>query len=119
MLTNTHKEERPWGSFEQFTLNEASTVKILHVSSGARFSLQKHAQRSEYWRVIAGSGVVQLDDATRELTIGDTVDIPAGTLHRLTGGPEGISVLEISLGAFDESDIVRTEDDYGRIPATP
>lgn len=45
---------------------------------------------------------------------GDEVRIPPGTKHRLIGGAIVGQVLEISFGEFDEEDIVRYEDDYGR-----
>jgi mannose-6-phosphate isomerase len=114
LLSHHFQEERPWGSFENFTLNETSTVKILRVAAGKRFSLQKHTKRSEYWKVIEGSGIAQVDDDKREVTLGDEINIHVGSLHRLTGGENGIAVLEISFGEFDEQDIVRTEDDFGR-----
>jgi mannose-6-phosphate isomerase-like protein (cupin superfamily) len=116
LLPNIYNEIRPWGSFERFTLNEMSSVKILRVSAGKRFSLQKHSKRNEYWKIIEGSGIVQVGDILREVVVGDAVEIPIGSLHRLTGGPEGIACLEICTGEFDEEDIVRTEDDFGRIP---
>jgi mannose-6-phosphate isomerase len=114
LLSNHHQEDRPWGSFEQFTLNEPSTVKIIHVSAEKRFSLQKHAHRSEFWKVISGTGIAHVGADEHEVKPGDVIEIPAGTLHRLTGGVDGISVLEIAFGSFDESDIERIEDDYGR-----
>jgi len=39
---------------------------------------------------------------------------PGGFEHRVTGGPEGTTFLEIAFGDFDESDITRLEDRYGR-----
>ena len=114
LLSNHHEENRPWGSFEQFTLNEPTTVKILKVDAGKRFSLQSHSHRSEFWKVIEGDGVAQLNDEERRVAVGDTIEIEVGTLHRLTGGEHGISVLEIAFGEFDENDITRTEDDFGR-----
>ncbi len=113
-LHHQHSEDRPWGSFEQFTLNEPCTVKIVRVSAGTRLSLQKHSLRAEYWKVIEGDGVAHIGDEERSVTIGDELEIPVGTLHRLTGGPQGCAVLEISLGEFDENDIERVEDDFGR-----
>ena len=115
LLRNYHHEDRPWGSFDRFTLNEPSTVKILHVLPGLEFSLQRHEERSECWRVIAGSGTAYISDEERAVGIGDEIDIPVGTLHRLKGGPEGISVLEISFGKFEEDDIERIKDDFGRV----
>ncbi|MDR3546730.1 MAG: phosphomannose isomerase type II C-terminal cupin domain [Candidatus Pacebacteria bacterium] len=114
LLSHHHDEERPWGSFEQFTLNEPTTVKILSVSAGKRFSLQKHEHRDEYWKVIDGSGIATIGDETRDVRMGDTIEIPRGTMHRLLGGDQGIRVLEISFGDFDENDIERFEDDFGR-----
>ena len=114
LLSHHFTEERPWGSFENFTLNENTTVKILRVTAGKRFSLQKHSKRSEYWKVIEGSGTAQSGDEIREVKVGDEINIEAGMLHRLAGGERGIAVLEISFGEFDEHDIERIEDDFGR-----
>lgn len=114
LLNNRAHDDRPWGWFDQFTLNEASTVKLLHVDAGKRLSLQKHAHRSEFWRVVEGSGIATLGSEDRTIAAGDEVEIPVGTLHRLAGGTSGITVLEIAMGNFDEHDIERVEDDFGR-----
>lgn len=111
---NYYREERPWGSFERFTANEVSTVKFLHIAPGRRFSLQTHAHRSEFWRVIDGSGRLTIGEEVRPFNKGDEALIPQGTAHRLEGGPEGLTVLEIITGEYDEEDIVRIEDDFGR-----
>lgn len=113
-LSNYHKEDRPWGAFERFTLNESSTVKIITVSAGEAFSLQTHAGRDEYWRVISGSGTVRVGDVVSQAHAGDSFFCPRGTQHRVEGGPSGIVFLEIAFGEFDESDITRLEDKYGR-----
>lgn len=114
LLPHRYHEDRPWGSFDQFTKNEPSTVKIVRVAANARLSLQRHEKRSEFWRVIEGSGIARSGDTEREVTVGDEIEIPAGALHRLSGGAEGIAVLEIAFGEFDEEDIERVEDDFGR-----
>lgn len=114
LLSHRFEEERPWGSYDRFTLNEPTTVKILHVAAGERFSLQKHAHRSEFWKVLEGDGIATIDSETREVHVGDEIEIPIGTVHRLEGGEHGIAVLEIGFGTFDESDIERLEDDFGR-----
>jgi len=117
LLPNRYHEDRPWGSFDRLTDNEISTVKIVRVEAGKRLSLQKHGHRSEFWRVIQGAGTARVGDGERNVSVGDEIEIPQGELHRLTGGPEGISVLEIALGTFDEGDIERVEDDFGRTSA--
>ena len=55
-LTSYEKEQRPWGNFERFTLNEKTTVKIITVNAGEELSLQKHNNRTEFWKIISGSG---------------------------------------------------------------
>jgi len=106
-------EQRPWGSFELFTLNEKSTVKLVNVNSGKRLSLQYHSKRSEFWKVVMGKIEVVLNSAKIILKKGETITIPVGAIHRITGIEDSI-VLEISFGEFNEKDIVRLDDDFGR-----
>lgn len=113
-LTNYEKEERPWGNFERFTLNETTTVKILMLNAGESLSLQTHERRDEFGRVIKGSGIVRIGEKNIEIREGDTFFIPRHSEHRAIGGPEGLAYLEISFGDFDEDDEKRLEDNYGR-----
>ncbi len=113
-LNHYEKETRPWGDFERFTLNEPATVKIITVNPGEAFSLQTHEHRDEFWRVLKGSGTAHVGSEERIVREGDTLFSPRHTEHRMTGGPEGITFLEISFGDFDEHDIDRLEDKYGR-----
>jgi len=113
-LHNYEKEIRPWGEFERFTLNEESTVKLITVHAGEEFSLQSHKHRDEFWRILSGTGVITLGKEQRHVHAGEDFFTPAGHEHRLKGGPEGIVFLEISFGDFDEEDITRLEDKYGR-----
>lgn len=107
-------ENRPWGRFERFILNELCTVKLIYVESDKRLSLQYHNNRSEFWKVVKGSVKVQVNDETRTLQTGETITIPKGAVHRLSGADTDAIILEISTGDFDEKDIVRLEDDYSR-----
>lgn len=108
-------EERPWGRFEQFCVNEPTTVKIITVDPGQRLSLQTHASRSEFWRVLDGVLDVTVGERTWQAQPGESAWIPVGELHRL-GNSSTIPgrILEIAFGDFDESDIERIQDDYTR-----
>jgi len=110
-------DERPWGSFDQFTQNQPSTVKVLRVSAGQRLSLQRHHMRAEFWHVLSGNGTADIDGVAHELKPETEVYIGTGMTHRLSAGSDGIVVLEIAFGQFDENDIERLEDDYGRLAA--
>jgi mannose-6-phosphate isomerase len=114
MAIDEFAEKRPWGSFEQFVMNQRCTVKLVYLDANKRLSLQYHNNRSEFWKVIKGPVKVQLDDQTRLLETGDSITIPQKAVHRLIGVGADATVLEISLGEFAESDITRLEDDYNR-----
>jgi len=109
-----YSEKRPWGSFEKFNENEQCTVKLLYIKPGSRLSLQYHNKRKEFWKIIKGSGTVEIQNKQSSLSEGDKITIPPGASHRIQASESGCTVLEISYGIFDENDIVRIEDDYNR-----
>ena len=113
--TNIYEEERPWGFFRRFTENTASTVKIITVSPNEELSLQSHNMREEFWRVISGDGVFEVGDNAYIVDVGSEQYIPLKTKHKIKAGVDGIEVLEISFGDFNEGDIIRYEDKYGRV----
>ncbi len=106
--------ERPWGSFRQLTHNSLSTVKIHTIKPGQENSWQSHTKRSEFWYVVSGNGVILVDDKKYDVVPGDEYGAPVGSKHRWIGGPEGMVLIEIATGDFDEEDIIRYQDDYGR-----
>ena len=109
-----YRETRPWGEFIEFTRNTPSTVKIITINAGEAFSLQSHAHRDEYWRVLSGNGTIRIADKNIPASPGDNHFVPRGTLHRIEAGTAPVVILEISFGDFDEKDITRLEDKYGR-----
>lgn len=113
-LSHYERQIRPWGSFERFTLNEPCTVKIIFVNPDQELSLQQHEHRDEEWRILSGSGTVTVDGTATPAKAGDEFRILRGQKHRVASGPEGLQFLELSFGAFDEEDIKRFEDKYGR-----
>ncbi len=108
------KEERPWGGFEQFIHNIPSTIKIISVKKGEAFSLQYHNKRTEFWKIISGTPKVTIGESTVSAKEGDEFEIPPKTKHRVRSIDVDTKFLEISLGEFDEGDIIRIEDKYGR-----
>ena len=109
--------DKPWGSFDQFVLNTQCTVKVLTCNPGQKLSLQRHRLRDELWIALDHGVVVELDGRIQTPDKGAQLWLPAGCVHRLScdaGRPGPVRVLEISLGSFDENDIERLEDVYGR-----
>lgn len=102
--------ERNWGKFLQFTENEISTVKLLHIKKGESISYQYHNKRSEMWYCISGwcwaTKDIEQGVLSHALKPGEVFTIPAKSRHMLEG-LEDSTILEISFGLFDENDIVR------------
>jgi mannose-6-phosphate isomerase len=110
------KVEKPWGSFEQYTHNVPSTVKIITVVPGGVLSSQYHHKRDELWVILDAGAKVELGEEVLYPSPGEKLYIPRETVHRLSCvGERAVRILEVSLGHFDEEDIVRLEDLYGRV----
>jgi mannose-6-phosphate isomerase len=58
-----------------------------------------------------------LDAVDRRVEAGTSIDVPLGTAHRMTNdGPDDLVFIEVQHGSyFGGDDIVRLEDDYGRV----
>lgn len=108
-------EERPWGRFRQFSLNEPTTVKVITIAGGQRLSLQRHQHRAELWQALDEGVQATVGGRTWTMARDEVVWVPLGTAHRLTNlGGQDARVLELGFGHFDEDDIERLQDDYSR-----
>lgn len=107
--------ERPWGNFKLFVDNEVVSVKIITAKADQELSLQTHKWRSEWWTVLSGSMEVTIDDTKKVLGVGERIFISCGAKHRARALETGCQWLEIMFGHFDENDITRLADDYGRV----
>lgn len=104
---------RPWGNFFQYTQNQSTTVKIIEIDAGGVLSLQKHAQRDEVWIPLDDGILAEINGEKICAKVGEMLFVPRETMHRLSAAKKA-RVLEIAFGHFDEDDIVRLEDAYGR-----
>lgn len=134
----TEIAERPWGEWkvvhqEQATAHQKeTTVKVLTINPGCMLSLQAHRKREEFWVALSYGLVAYVyqpshigvfseiaDGESRQallLPVHKVFKIPFGTVHRLvnpTAHP--VSLVEIITGSYDEDDITRLHDAYGRV----
>lgn len=110
--------QRPWGFYKTTVYNEYFQSKIISVYPGQRLSLQSHRYREEHWLVVHGTGLVQIDDSIIQVSNGNSIFIPKGAKHRITNTNDNESLIltEVQIGSYlKEDDIVRYEDDYGRV----
>jgi mannose-6-phosphate isomerase-like protein (cupin superfamily) len=109
-------EKRPWGKFEILLDNNNCKVKQITVNPGGRLSHQYHHHRSEVWTIVSGVATITLDDKISHYIYGETVLIPQGAKHRVENKDlDDLIFIEVQHGSsFDETDIIRIEDDYNR-----
>jgi mannose-6-phosphate isomerase-like protein (cupin superfamily) len=109
-------ENRPWGSFLVLLDEPNVKVKKIVVKPEKRLSLQLHKDRKEDWVVVSGYGTMQIGDNKFDIGAGQHIHIGKYDVHRVqNGGSVDLVIIEIQTGECREDDIVRIEDDYGRL----
>ncbi len=116
LLRENFIDFRPWGEFEVIRDDESFKSKIIRVRPGHQLSYQSHTKRSEHWVIVNGVAEVVLDDKVFHLNVGESIFIPKGSKHRMRNATDKLlEFVEVQTGeSFDEDDITRYEDDYGR-----
>ena len=108
---------KPWGNYRVLHREPNIQVKRIEVDPGLRFSLQKHLKRSEKWIVLAGRGSATVGNKIVAVEPGAVLEIACGQKHRLHNtGKVPLVLVEVQFGDYlEEDDIVRFEDDFGRV----
>ncbi|MBN3728236.1 mannose-1-phosphate guanylyltransferase/mannose-6-phosphate isomerase [Burkholderia sp. Ac-20379] len=114
---NHRKVHRPWGYYDSIDSGERFQVKRIVVTPGEKLSLQMHHHRAEHWIVVRGTAEVTRGEDTFLLSENESTYIPLGTVHRLANpGKTPLEIIEVQSGTYlGEDDIVRFEDNYGRL----
>ena len=119
-LLDVHaKAFRPWGWYINIEGDSYSGFKVkrIGVYPGKRLSLQSHNKRSEHWVIVRGNAKVELGNTIHMLKENNHIYIPVKELHRIENiGDDMLEFVETQIGSYlGEDDIVRYEDDFGRI----
>lgn len=111
------RNHRPWGWYQTMDLGERHRVKRIVVKPGAKLSLQKHHHRAEHWVVVRGTAEVTVNGTVSILHENESVYMPIGSVHRLANpGRIPVEIIEVQTGTYlEEDDIVRIEDEFGRV----
>jgi len=115
----TNYIEKPWG-YEQVLSSryvdiddeDPVIVKNLVLFESHGTSLQYHVKRSEIWKVLSGKCRIQVGDSINTAFPGTVWEIPRLVKHRITAITD--TVIEETSDKYDEKDITRLEDPYGR-----
>lgn len=113
-----HREVyRPWGKYDSIDSGSRFQVKRITVRPGAKLSVQMHHHRAEHWIVVSGTAKVTNGEKELLLTENQSTYIPVGVVHALENpGKVDLELIEVQSGSYlGEDDIVRFEDNYGRV----
>jgi mannose-6-phosphate isomerase-like protein (cupin superfamily) len=114
-MSGVIRVEKPWGYELLWAKTDSYVGKIIHVNAGHALSLQYHNVKTETVYVASGRVIYEIKDGdtlhTLDLSPGDCLHIPAGTVHRVTAVQDA-EIFEVSTPELD--DVVRLEDRYGR-----
>jgi cytidyltransferase-like protein len=109
---------RPWGEYYAWDSGKGWNLKTIYIDAKKRLSLQYHHHREEWWLLVEGDATATVHEGKHERTYalkkGEVFRVGKGQVHRLSSKKGGI-VVEVAYGKFDEHDIVRLQDDHGRI----
>lgn len=109
---------RAWGSYTVLEEGPGYKIKKIMVHPGAKLSLQMHHKRSEHWVVVEGVATVTCGESVYTIQMNQSTFVPMGVKHRLENATDcPLRLVEVQSGGYlGEDDIVRFQDDYGRVP---
>ena len=111
------RTEKPWGFELLFAHTPKYVGKVIFVRKGHRLSLQYHAKRDESMYIYQGKALVEIEGSdghmvSKVVQSGECIPVPPLTRHRLKA-IEDTTFFEVSTPELE--DVVRVEDDYGRV----
>lgn len=104
---------KPWGWELWFAHTSKYVGKILFIRKGRRLSRQYHRFKHETIYADQGIWSLEIGDRKKRMTPGCSAVIAAGKIHRFCAPYEDVRLIEVSTPQV--KDVVRLEDDYGRI----
>ena len=111
---------RPWGWWQALFQGPGYLAKIINVKKGQQLSLQYHKHRSETCIIASGVGEVFANGIWKIARTGKCIHIPVLGPHRINATDKDLVLIEVQFGEkISEDDIVRIEDDYGRVQKNP
>ena len=117
-----NRVDKPWGCYVDYFRSDNVVFKKLILLANQKLSYQYHENRSEFWYVASGTGLLTVNGKQKIVESGDYVLIEKGQKHTIecianlrTGFNVALVIYEMQYGECDEDEIVRLEDKYGRI----
>lgn len=104
--TDIHYAEKSWGTYNVIDAQQGAITIKANLYAGRKMSYHRHDFRDEVWTVLAGEGIVTIDDMEQIVRPGDVVSIAAGCKHTIQAKTD-MQLIEIQIGSvIDVSDKV-------------
>jgi len=111
------KVDKPWGYEMIWAVTKNYAGKILHIENGFSLSLQYHNIKEETVMVKSGILTLEIGEADNKqvlrLAEGEVYHIPPKLVHRMSAADGPVEVIEVSTAEL--GDVVRLQDNYGRL----
>jgi mannose-1-phosphate guanylyltransferase len=109
--------DKPWGEEVWFAETDKYVGKMIYVKKGHRLSKQYHKVKDETLLAVQGKFLLEYDGKELVMDIGNSLRVCPNQIHRISAPFEDIVIVEVSTPEVD--DVVRLEDDYGRMASGP
>ena len=113
--------EKPWGWEMIWAQNDKYVGKILYIKAGHRLSRQYHQAKDETIYVQSGHLHLEIGEGEIEIKIlgpGSSFHIRPGLVHRFAAPKFRMPVTLFEVSTPEISDVIRLEDDYGRLDSS-
>lgn len=101
--------EKSWGSFQIIDVEDESLTIKVTLNAGHSMNYHSHEHRREIWNIVSGEGVVMVDGQEYMVRIGDIVELPIGSRHKITARSR-MTIIEMQMGkAISKSDKIKWE----------
>lgn len=96
---NPPKTYNTWGTSKTLEQEEDFEINRVTVIPGQHMTMQSHQYHSKHWVILHGEATIIRNDETIQLQAGHSIEIPAGTAHRLSNlGTTQLEIIEVHCG---------------------
>ena len=96
--TEIHYAEKSWGTYNVIDMQKGAVTIKAHLYADHKMSYHRHDFRDEIWTVLAGEGIVTVDDMEQIVRPGDVVTIAAGCKHTILAKTD-MKLIEVQIGS--------------------
>lgn len=103
-------EGKHWGIEHLLVKTDKYVMKRLEILPGKSLSKQYHEHKHETLHVVEGCGYAEINGEFRTITVGDTIDLPPKTIHRIMASDSCWRLVIIEASTIELNDVVRLEE---------